>query len=81
VKSTLKLMPKNIDTVYKEVVNRIVKERRRQNITQEQLAVMSAIDRTHMGSIEQGRRRPTLGTLHKLAAALNMTLEQLFKGL
>jgi transcriptional regulator with XRE-family HTH domain len=74
-------MSRSIDAVYAEVVERIVGERKKQNITQERLAAMSDVDRTHMGLIEQGRRRPTLSTLYKLAGALGVSLEQLFKGL
>lgn len=71
----------NIDKVYAEIVKRIVKERKRQGITQERLATLSDIDRTHMGLIEQGRRKPTLSTIHKITNTLHLTLEQLFKGL
>lgn len=74
-------MSRTIDAVYAEVAKRIVSERKKQNITQERLAAMSDVDRTHMGLIEQGRRRPTLSTLYKLANALGTSLEQLFKGL
>lgn len=74
-------MSKSIDSVYAEVVKRIVNERKRQGITQEKLASLSDVDRTHMGLIEQGRRRPTLSTLYKIAKSLDMTLEGLFKGL
>ncbi|HEU4966761.1 MAG TPA: helix-turn-helix transcriptional regulator [Candidatus Saccharimonadales bacterium] len=71
----------SIDKVYAEIVKRIVKERKRQGITQERLATLSNIDRTHMGLIEQGRRKPTLSTIHKITNTLHLTLEQLFKGL
>jgi transcriptional regulator with XRE-family HTH domain len=74
-------MSRSIDAVYAEVVKRIVSERKKQNMTQERLAAMSDVDRTHMGLIEQGRRRPTLSTLYKLAGALGLSLERLFKGL
>lgn len=74
-------MTRSIDAVYKEVVKRIVAERKRQGITQEKLAALSDIDRTHMGLIEQGRRKPTLSTLYKIAKTLSLSLDQLFKGL
>jgi len=74
-------MAKTIETVYKEIGKRIVAQRKRQNMSQEGLAARSDIDRAHIGFIEQGRRRPTLSTLYKLAGALEITLEQLFKGL
>ncbi len=79
--SKLGVMTKSIDAIYSEITKRIVTERKRQSITQEKLATLSEIDRTHMGLIEQGRRKPTLSTLHKIAKTLGMSLEQLFKGL
>lgn len=74
-------MAKTIDAIYAEIVKRIIKERRRQNITQEELARASGVDRTHMGSIEQGRRKPTLSTIYKISKVLKMPLEHLFKGM
>lgn len=79
--SKLEVMTKSIDAIYSEITKRIVTERKRQSITQEKLATLSEIDRTHMGLIEQGRRKPTLSTLHKIAKTLGLSLEQLFKGL
>lgn len=71
----------SINDVYKEIGERIVTARRKLEMSQEQLASSSGIDRSHMGFIEQGRRKPTLSTLIKIAKTLDMTLEQLFKGL
>lgn len=67
--------------VYTELGTRIRQARKDRNMTQEKLAVASGIDRSHMGFIEQGRRRPTLSTLIKITQALDMQLEKLFKGL
>jgi transcriptional regulator with XRE-family HTH domain len=74
-------MSRPIDAVYTEIVKRLTKERKRQGITQERLAALSDIDRTHMGLIEQGKRKPTLSTLYKITKTLKLSLEQLFKGL
>lgn len=74
-------MSKTIETIYKEIGKRIVAERKRQKMSQEGLAAKSDIDRAHIGFIEQGRRHPTVATLSKLANALGITLEQLFKDL
>ena len=71
----------SIEAVYKELGGRIVTARKAKNMSQEQLATDSGIDRSHMGFIEQGRRKPTLSTLHKIAKSLVISLEQLFKGL
>lgn len=71
----------SIETVYKELGKRIVSARKSKNISQEKLATDSGIDRSHMGFIEQGRRKPTLSTLYKIVNTLNISLEHLFKGL
>lgn len=81
VSNMLRVMAKNIETVYKEIGKRIVSERKKQGMSQERLASLSDVDRTHMGFIEQGRRKPTLSTLYKIAKTLGMPLETLFKGL
>jgi len=71
----------SVDAVYKELGKRILEARKLKGISQEQLASDSSIDRSHMGFIEQGRRKPTLSTIYKIASALNISLEQLFQGL
>lgn len=70
-----------IEEVYKEIGKRIIEARKSKSMSQEQLAISSGIDRTHMGFIEQGRRKPTLSTLFKISHSLNISLERLFKGL
>lgn len=71
----------SVEDIYKAVGERIIAERKAKNMSQEQLATDSGIDRSHMGFIEQGRRKPTLSTLFKIAQSLDMSLEQLFKDL
>lgn len=71
----------NVDKVYRELGKRIVDARRKRGMSQEKLASESGIDRSHMGFIEQGRRKPTLSTLIKITDVLGMSLERLFKGL
>lgn len=69
------------EQIYSELGKRIVKARTARKMSQEKLAQESGIDRSHVGFIEQGRRKPTLSTLLKLAKSLDISLEQLFKGL
>jgi transcriptional regulator with XRE-family HTH domain len=72
---------KSPEAVYAELGKRIVAARKGRGVSQEQLAAASDIDRSHMGFIEQGRRKPTVATLFKIAQALRISLEDLFKGL
>ncbi len=69
------------DDIYKVIGERIRKLRKAQDLSQEQLAERAGIDRSHMGFIEQGRRQPTLTTLHKLTKSLGISLEKLFQEL
>lgn len=71
----------SIDAVYAQLGMRIVAARKAHHMSQEQLAVASDIDRSHMGFIEQGRRKPTVSTLFKIARALGVSLEEMFRGL
>lgn len=71
----------SIDNIYEEIGKRIVKARKDKGISQEQLASDSGIDRSHIGFIEQGRRKPTVSTLSKITKTLGISLESLFKGL
>ena len=72
---------KNVEAVYDELGKRIAAARHKQGMSQEVLAARSDIDRSHVGFIEQGRRKPTIATLFKLSRALKISLEDLFKGL
>jgi len=48
------------------------------NISQEQLAIMADVSRTHMGRIERGDKSPTVDTVEKIANALNCPPSILF---
>jgi transcriptional regulator with XRE-family HTH domain len=67
--------------IFEEIGKRIIAARKANEMSQERLATESGVDRSHMGFIEQGRRRPTVPTLHRISKVLGMTLEELFKGL
>jgi transcriptional regulator with XRE-family HTH domain len=71
----------SVDAIYKELGKRIVTARKARNMSQEQLAAASDVDRSHIGFIEQGRRKPTVSTLYKITRAIDISLEQLFKDL
>ena len=67
------------DQIYSVIGKRIHTARIAKNMSQEKLADESGIDRSHVGFIEQGRRKPTLSTLHKITVVLDVRLEELFK--
>lgn len=54
--------------------------RRRVGISQEKLGYLTSLHRTEIGLLERGRREPRLGTVVKLASALQVSLGSLFEG-
>lgn len=60
------------------VGKRIQAFRRDIGLTQDQLAEKAGFSLKHLGEIERGRGNPTLTSLEKLAAALKVSIVQLF---
>lgn len=59
---------------------RLAELRRKRGLTQDQLAEMIDTHSTTISFIEGGKRFVRLSTLHKLAKALQVEIEELFKG-
>lgn len=57
---------------------KIQRLRKSSGYSQEKLAELARISRTHMGHIEQGRKSPSLKVLEKLARTLAVPLSELF---
>ena len=53
--------------------------RRRNKLTQEQLAELVGIDRTHMGNIELARSGASLDEIFRIADALEIPVYKLFE--
>lgn len=60
---------------------RLSEVRRAKGFTQQELAEKLDISLVSVGYIETGKRWPRLTTLHRIADALGVPLEQFFKGL
>ena len=74
----------NSSTENKQLVafgRRLAEVRKQKGFTQQQLAEDLEISLVSIGYIETGKRWPRLVTLHRIATALDVKLEQLFKGL
>jgi transcriptional regulator with XRE-family HTH domain len=52
--------------------------RERLEISQEELAFRAELDRTYVSGIERGRRNPSLKSMQRVAAVLNLSLDQVF---
>jgi len=70
-----------MDRLYETIGQRITQKRQELHLTQERLAAIVGLNRNYIGFVERAEKRVTLSTLDKIAKALNMPLETLFKGL
>jgi transcriptional regulator with XRE-family HTH domain len=68
------------NTLSKKLGQRIEDLRRKQGITQEELAERAKLHRAYFWDIENGRN-VTINTAQKIAKALKVSLSELFKGL
>ena len=55
----------------------IRKYRKKEDISQEELAAKAKLDLTSVSEIESGLRNPSLKTIHKLANALGIKVNEL----
>ena len=53
--------------------------REKQCLSQEKLSKLSGVSSSHIGYIENGEREPTISVLCKIAKALNVDINDLFK--
>lgn len=64
--------------VHKKFGARLQQLRKKQGLTQEDLADAIGVDHSYMGFVERGERNPTLDKISKLANALKVKLSDLF---
>lgn len=57
---------------------RVVELRKKQGLTQEELADKAEIERSYMGAIERGERNPTLVKVFQLSKALEISVKEFF---
>lgn len=60
---------------------KLAEVRKSKGFTQESLAEKAGLSALTVSYIEQGRQWPRIGTVHKLAKALSVPVDELFKGL
>ncbi len=64
---------------YKRLGDKISLERKKKKLSQEKLAFLSAVDRTYLARIEEGKANPTIKVLGKLSRALQTRIYLLVK--
>ncbi len=60
---------------------RIKSLRIEKGLSQEKFALLIDMDRTYYASVESGKRNISINNIEKIANGLNISLEELFKGL
>jgi transcriptional regulator with XRE-family HTH domain len=65
---------------YRRLGERIITERGRKKLSQEQVALLSDIDRTYLARIEEGKANPSIKVLNKISKILKIRLTELLKG-
>jgi XRE family transcriptional regulator, regulator of sulfur utilization len=70
-----------LQDIQRVVAARIKKIRKAKGITQEQLAELAGLNRTHLYRLESGKQSMTLRTLKVVADALNVRVRELVKDL
>ena len=64
---------------YKRLGERIISERKKHNLSQEDLAYDSSVDRTYLARIEEGKANPTIKVLNKIARRFKIKLSKLLE--
>ena len=65
---------------YQRLAEKIISVRQKRKLSQEQLALLSDLDRTYLARIEEGKANPSVKVLNKLARVLKTRISVLLKG-
>lgn len=68
-----------MENIEKKIGLQLKKIRLSKNLTQEQLAELSNLHRTYIGSVERGERNITVKNLNKILVAMDYTFLSFFK--
>jgi transcriptional regulator with XRE-family HTH domain len=66
---------------YKRLGESIITYRKRLNLSQQQVATLSDVDRSYLAEIEEGKANPSIRFLHKIARILRIKVGRLIKNL
>lgn len=68
-------------TIEKQLGMRIRYLRNKKHWSQEDLALEADVNKNYLSDLERGMRNPTIKILEKIAISLEISLEELFKGI
>ena len=66
--------------IYQRLGERIFMRRKKKGLSQKDLSILSDINRTYVGKVEQGKANPSFKTLVKISKALKVRLSKLLRG-
>ena len=67
--------------IKKKFGERVKLLRKNQEMSQEKFALKIDMDRTYLASVESGKRNVSIENIEKIAKGLEISLEELFRGL
>lgn len=64
---------------YRRLGEKIIHQRKKKSLSQEQLALLSDINRTYLSKIEKGKANPSVKILGKIAKTLKIKIKNLLE--
>jgi len=59
----------------------MISHRKRLKLSQQQVAILSDVDRSYLAEVEEGKANPSIKFLHKIAKILKIKIRSLIKDL
>ncbi len=66
---------------YKRLGESIITHRKKLKLSQQQVAILSDVDRSYLAEVEEGKANPSIKFLHKIAKILKIKIRNLIKDL
>ena len=66
---------------YKRLGESIITHRKKLKLSQQQVAILSDVDRSYLAEVEEGKANPSIRFLHKIAKILKIKIRNLIKDL
>jgi len=66
---------------YKRLGESIIVHRKKLNLSQQKVAILSDVDRSYLSEVEEGKANPSIKFLHKIAKILKVKVGNLIKDL
>ncbi len=74
-------MKKDGNYFYQKLGETIIKTRKKKNLFQDRLAILSDVDRSYLAEVEEGKANPSIKFLHKISKTHKVRISELLKEL